>query len=143
MPLTRNSLSYQWFKLKKKKNQKAHSLTKCPISGRFIFLKQALIDQMFSISVFFIISNSNINNLNFSYLTKLPSTFKGAFIFLFASMKAFKNDKNAFYFILKAIFVLMLKKQLDSKDKVNFKIYYLTAWLRKNYNTHIAQYLTK
>ena len=37
----------------------------------------------------------------------------------------------------------MLKKQLDSKDKVNFKINYATAWLRKNYNTHIAQYLMK
>ena len=26
------------------------------------------------------------------------------------------------------------------KDKVNFKIYDVTAWLTKNYYTHIAQY---
>ena len=53
-----------------KKNQKAHSLTKCPISERFIFLKQALIDKRFSIPVCFIISNSNSNQFDFSYLTK-------------------------------------------------------------------------
>ena len=26
--------------------------------------------------------------------------------------------------------------------EVNFEIYYVKAWLTKNYNTHIAQYLT-
>ena len=63
--------------------------------------------------------------------------------------------KNAFYFILKGLFVLkmfkflcvdalaMQKKRLDLKDKVNFKIDYVTAWLTKNYSTHIAQYLPK
>ena len=62
--------------------------------------------------------------------------------------------KNAFYFILKALFVLnifgfcldlliMQKKGLDEKDKVNFKIYDVTAWLAKNYNPYFAQYLTK
>ena len=50
--------------------------------------------------------------------------------------------KNAFYFILKALFVLktskflswlvdQIEKQLDEKDKVNFKIYDTTAWLTK------------
>ena len=44
--------------------------------------------------------------------------------------------KNAFYFILKALFVLKIF------NKVNFEIYDVTAWLARNYNTHIAQYLT-
>ena len=35
----------------------------------------------------------------------------------------------------------MWKKRLDWKDKVNFEIYDATAWLTKNYNLHIAQYL--
>ena len=56
--------------------------------------------------------------------------------------------ENAFYFILKVLFVfkifkvLHVEKRLDKKDEVNFEIYEATAWLRKNYNTHIAQYLT-
>ena len=59
-----------------------------------------------------------------------------------------KMIKNAFYFILKVLFVfkifkvLHVEKRLDKKDEVNFEIYEVTAWLRKNYNTHIAQYLT-
>ena len=36
----------------------------------------------------------------------------------------------------------MQEKRLDKKDKVNFEINDVTAWLIKNYNTHIAQYLT-
>ena len=32
-----------------------------------------------------------------------------------------------------------LTKQLDKKDKVNFKFYDVTAWLTNNYNAHIAQ----
>ena len=61
--------------------------------------------------------------------------------------------KNASYFTLKAPFILKIfkllswnfghvEKQLDQKDKVNFEIYDITAWLTKNYNIHIAQYLT-
>ena len=56
--------------------------------------------------------------------------------------------KNAFHFILKALFVLLLswvfghvEKTAWLKDKVNFEIYDVTAWLTKNCNTHIAQYL--
>ena len=37
----------------------------------------------------------------------------------------------------------MLKKRLDQKDKVNFKIHDVTAWVTNNHNKHIAQYLTK
>ena len=54
--------------------------------------------------------------------------------------------KNAFYFILKALFVLKIFKFLswlfghvgkrpDWKDEVNFKIYDVTTWLTNNYNT--------
>ena len=39
-------------------------------------------------------------------------------------------------------FLGMQKKRLDQKNKVNFEIYDITAWLTKNYNTPIAQYLT-
>ena len=65
-----------------------------------------------------------------------------------------KMMKNAFYFTLKVLFVLKLfrllsrlfdriEKQLDQKDKINFKIYDVTAWLTNNCNTHIEQYLKK
>ena len=30
---------------------------------------------------------------------------------------------------------------LDKKDRANFKLYDLTAWLTNNSNTHIVQYL--
>ena len=57
--------------------------------------------------------------------------------------------KNAFYFTSKALFILKVfnflswlfgrvAKQLDVRDKVNFKIYDVTAWLTNNCNTHIA-----
>ena len=62
--------------------------------------------------------------------------------------------KNYFYFTSKALFILKISKflsglfghaakQLDGKEKVNFKFYDLTAWLTNNYNTHISQYLDK
>ena len=40
-------------------------------------------------------------------------------------------------------FLVKQKKRLDKKNKVNFKTYGVTTWLTNNYNTHIAQYLTK
>ena len=57
--------------------------------------------------------------------------------------------KNAFYFMLKAPFILeifvflsdFLGTPLDKK--VNFKIYDITDWTKNNYNTHITQYLKK
>ena len=66
-----------------------------------------------------------------------------------------KMMKNAFYFMLKALFILKIfkcsawlfvhveEKQLDKKGKVNFKIYDVTGWQINNYKTHIAQYLKK
>ena len=60
--------------------------------------------------------------------------------------------KNAFYFTLKALFVLgiftflsrlfgYVRKDLDKKDEVNFKIYDVTDWTTNDYNKHIVQYL--
>ena len=65
-----------------------------------------------------------------------------------------KIKKNAFYFTLKACPVLKIfrllsllfchvEKQLDQKEKVNFKIYDVAAWLTNNFYTNIAQYLKK
>ena len=57
--------------------------------------------------------------------------------------------RNAFYFILKALFFLKIfkvlsllfgkvEKQLDKKDNIKFRIYDVTTWLTNNHNTHIA-----
>ena len=35
------------------------------------------------------------------------------------------------------------KKRFEQKDKFNFKIYDVIAWLKNSYIRHIAQYLTK
>ena len=62
--------------------------------------------------------------------------------------------KNAFNFMLKALFVLEIcmflswlfgywEKQLDKEAKVNFETYDITDWTANNYFTHIAQYLKK
>ena len=62
--------------------------------------------------------------------------------------------KNAFYFMFKAPCVLEIlkffpdffgniRKWLDKKAKVNFRIYNVTHWITNNYNTHINQYLKK
>ena len=62
--------------------------------------------------------------------------------------------KNAFYFTSKALFILKIfkflswrfgqvAKQLDQKDKFNFKIYDVSTSLTNNCNTYIAQYLEK
>ena len=75
-------------------------------------------------------------------------------IVLYPSESPLKKMKNAFYLILKALFVLKIFKFLFClfghgertaclKDKDNFKIYDTTTWLTNNYNTHIAQYLSK
>ena len=62
--------------------------------------------------------------------------------------------KNAFYFMLKARFVLEIfaflswllayvEKQLDKKAEVNFKIYDVSGRIKNNCNTDIAQYIKK
>ena len=64
--------------------------------------------------------------------------------------KPFKNDEKCFWFHIKNSFfflrylsfchdfLVMLKKRLDYKYKINF-----TNWLTNSFNTHIAQYLAK
>ena len=60
-----------------------------------------------------------------------------------ATESSLKMVKNAFNFILKAIFILKflsqlsgrVEKQIDQKDVI--------AWLANNCNTHIAKYLKK
>ena len=58
--------------------------------------------------------------------------------------------KHAFYFILKAFFVLEIftyllwlfvyvEKRLDKKAKLNFKIFDITKWTTNSYNRYIAQ----
>ena len=65
-----------------------------------------------------------------------------------------KMMENAFHFTLTTLFVLKMfkflswlfrhvEKWLDSKDKVNFKIYDITTWLTNNWNTQIDQYFKK
>ena len=62
--------------------------------------------------------------------------------------------ENAFYFTVKAFFVLAIfkflswlfglaEKWLDLKDKLSFKIYDVTHWFTNICNIHITQYLTK
>ena len=62
--------------------------------------------------------------------------------------------KNAFYVILKALFVIKIFKFLSRlfgnigktawlERFENFEIHEVTTWLTKNSNTDIAQYLTK
>ena len=46
------------------------------------------------------------------------------------------------YFVLETLTLFdHVGKQLDKKTKVDFKIYDVTDWETKNYNTHIAQIL--
>ena len=73
---------------------------------------------------------------------------------LLATESPLKTTKNVVYFTLKALFVLKIFKflswlsghveqRLDQKDKVNFTIYDITAWLINNCNKYIDQYLKK
>ena len=72
---------------------------------------------------------------------------------LLTTENTLKMMKNT-YFTSKALFILKIfkflswifgrvAKWLDWKDKVNFKFYDVTAWLKNKCNTHIAQYLEK
>ena len=61
---------------------------------------------------------------------------------------------NAFYLILKALFVLeiftfsfrvfgYIEKHYDKKAMINFKNYNITDWIANHRNTHIIQYVRK
>ena len=88
-----------------------------------------------------------------SYFTTIKSAFSSLRQFL-ATKSPLRMMKNAFYFTSKALsFFKIFKflywlfghaaKQLDKKDKVNFKLYDVTAWLTNNRTTHIAQFVEK
>ena len=74
-------------------------------------------------------------------------------VFIYFKESSIKILKNAFYFMLKALFLLEIfnflsllfvyvEKRLDKKGKVNFKIYDVTHWTTNNiYNIFIVQYL--
>ena len=49
--------------------------------------------------------------------------------------------KSSLYFCLE--YLVMYKKQLDQKDKVNFETYDVTTWFTNTCNTDFVQYLTK
>ena len=66
-----------------------------------------------------------------------------------ATESPLKVMENAFHFTLKALFVLKIfkflcrifghvEKQLDQKDKINFKIHDATTWFRNKCNTDIV-----
>ena len=71
-----------------------------------------------------------------------------------ATKNPLKMLKNAFYFTLKALFVLEIfkflfwlfghvGKLLDMKTNEKFKPYAVTNWETNNYNTHTARYFKK
>ena len=59
---------------------------------------------------------------------------------LISSEKLFSFQRYLYFCVA---FLAMWKKRLDYKVRVNFKIHDVTAWLTKNYNTHIVRYLIK
>ena len=76
------------------------------------------------------------------------------FVFLYFNKSPLKIMKNAFYFMLKALFVLEIfsflswlfgyvKERFDKKTVVNFKIYDVTDWTTDNCNTYVTLYLKK
>ena len=79
-------------------------------------------------------------------------TFKGTLLGLrqyLANENSLKMMKNAFYFTLKALFVLNIFKFLSFKnglirkmDKFNFKICDVTTWETNNCNSYIDLKLT-
>ena len=93
----------------------------------------------------------------FKFLLLLLNEFKGPLSGLrqfLTTRSPLKMMKNAFYYVLKALFVLKIftflsslfghvGRRIDKKAKVIFKIYDVTRWAANNYNIHIAQYLKK
>ena len=111
----------------------------------------------------FLLSTQSENNLqqlpdfllvSSKYLSCLKSDSRPLKIFFVCFYESsLKMEENAFYFILKALFILKInvcldflvkqKKRVDQKYRVYFKIYDVTAWLTNNCNSYIAQYLLK
>ena len=75
-------------------------------------------------------------------------------VFICLNKSPLKIMENAFYFMLKVLFVLEIytflswlfssvEKRFNEKAKVNFKIYDVANWTTNNYNTYIVGYLKK
>ena len=73
---------------------------------------------------------------------------------LVTTESSLKMTKNAFNFMVNALFVLKtfiflsllfgyVDRRLDKKAKVTCRIYDVREWIRNNYNTHLSQYLKK
>ena len=88
--------------------------------------------------------------MNFFCFLKSGSHLPRKFFIICFNDSPSKMMKNAFYFVLKALFVLKIFKFLFwlfghvektawLKRYVNIEIHDLTAWLIKNYNTHFTQ----
>ena len=62
-----------------------------------------------------------------------------------------KMMENAFKYILKALFVAKIfrllswhmKKRLDKKDRVNFRIYDVTNWMKQTITIHILPNISR
>ena len=87
---------------------------------------------MFTLSLFILIKN----------FLELPCFLLGMIKCLFRTLSNMTRTKRGGNEQIN-YFLVMKKKQLDWKNKVNFKIYDATSWLTNNCNTHIAQNLIK
>ena len=120
-------------------------------SDRHLFL--SLFREPPSSAIFFLQGNQFCIRWQNLVLLLISEIFKGPLLRQFlAAENPINIMKNAFYFMLKALFVLSvfeflslffghLRKWLYKKAKVNFKTYDVTDWRTNNCNTHIAQYL--
>ena len=71
----------------------------------------------------------------------------------FENWMPFKSDQKCFLFNFESSFLFLrylnfcpdifghVRKRLDKKAKVNFKIYGVINWETNNCNSHVAQYL--
>ena len=95
-----------------------------------------------------------LNNFQLKLFCSTPAKILSNVKQFLATKSPLKMIKNIFYFTLKALLILKIfnflssifvnaEKRLDSKDKVNFKVYDITAWLTNSCNTYIDQCLNK
>ena len=138
----------------------AKNMVEKPVPGPFLknqnWVYLRINSLKFSTVCFYCLSKSRTTRK----ILKLPRwsfVFKGALSGLrrfLATESSSKMMKNAFYFTSKALFALKIfkflswhfgnvAKQLEKKDKVNFKSYDVTAWLTNNCNTDFVQYVEK
>ena len=94
---------------------------------------------------------------NRSFALMYPKDIKGPVLGMrpfLAAENPLEKMKNAYYFMLMVLFVLMsfifcpdfsghVEKRFDKKAKVNFEIHDVADWQTNSFNTYIAQYLKK